>query len=123
MSAAWLTAFTALAAAVGALLAWGGRVGWRLITRTLNFLDDWAGEAPRPGVAARPGVMARLLAMERAVAEVRAETKPNGGSSLRDVVHRTANDVADVKTDVGELRRRVEQFERERERREGRPYA
>lgn len=123
MSAAWLTALAALVTAIGGLVVWGLRQVWRLITRTMRFLDDWAGEAPRPGVPARPGVMARLLAMERAVVEVRAETKPNGGSSLRDVVHRTANDVSDVKTDVGELRRRIEQFERERERREGTPHA
>jgi hypothetical protein len=118
VNAAWLTAFTALAAAVGGLLVWGGRLAWRLITRTLNFLDDWAGEGARPGVEARPGVMARLLAMERAVAEVRAETRPNGGHSLRDVVHRTANDVADIKADQAAMRARIEQFEHQRQERD-----
>ena len=119
MNVAWLTAFTALAAAGGGLLLWSGRLGWRLVTRTLNFLDDWAGEPPRPGVEARPGVMARLQDLEAGLARVLAETRPDHGHSLRDVVHRAAGDVADVKTDVGELRRRVELFEREREQREG----
>lgn len=114
MNAAWLTAFTALAAAVGGLLVWCGRWAARILSRTMRFLDDWQGEPARPGIEARPGVMARLLAMEHAVAEVRAETKPNGGSSLRDVVHRTANDVADIKADQAAMRQRMEQIERQR---------
>lgn len=118
MNAAWVTAFTALAAALGGLAAWGGRLAWRLITRTLNFLDDWAGQPARPGVEAHPGVMARMMAMERKLADVQAETKPNGGSSLRDVVHRTANDVADIKTEQSAMRARIEQFERQRQRRD-----
>lgn len=42
-----------------------------------QFLEDWSGEAARPGVPARPGVMARLAAVEH-------ELKPNGGSSFYD---------------------------------------
>ncbi|HEV2376227.1 MAG TPA: hypothetical protein VGS19_29165 [Streptosporangiaceae bacterium] len=118
VSAAWLTAFTALAVAVAGLLAWSARWAVRILVRTTRFLDDYFGEPAREGVAARPGVMARLASMERDLAEVRAETKPNGGHSLRDVVHRTASDVAAVRTQMTRLAGRVEQIEREREKRE-----
>lgn len=118
MSAAWLTALSALIAAIGGVVVWALRLAFRLTSRTMRFLDDYFGEPAREGVAARPGVMARLAAMERSLAEVRAETKPNGGHSLRDVVHRTANDVADIKTDQAAMRARIEQFEQQRQRRD-----
>lgn len=118
MSAAWITALSSLVVAMIALLGWCGRMVWRITARTTRFLDDYFGEPARAGQPARLGVMARLEALEHTLAEVRAETKPNGGTSLRDVVHRTADDVARVKTDVGELRRRVEQFERQRQERD-----
>lgn len=118
LSAAWITALSSLVVAVIALLGWCGRMAWRVTARTSRFLDDYFGEAARPGQPERPGVMARLQALERTLADVRAETKPNGGTSLRDVVHRAADDAAKVKADVGELRRRVEQFERQRQERD-----
>ena len=114
MSAAWITALSSLVVAVLALLGWLGRTVWRIISRTTRFLDDYFGEPARAGQPERPGVMARLQALERTLSDVRAETKPNGGTSLRDVVHRAANDAADVKRQVTRLAGRVEQIEQQR---------
>ncbi len=110
-TAAWLTALATLAAVIGGVLVWCARKAWRVLSRTMRFLDDYFGEPARDGVPARPGVMARLGAVEAATARVLAETQPNGGSSLRDVVHRTAADVA-------QMRQRMEQFERQRQERD-----
>ncbi|MFF4989618.1 hypothetical protein ACFY19_20665 [Streptosporangium saharense] len=60
-----------------------------VIKRVHNALDDWQGEAARPGVPARLGVMARLEAIE-------AQLKPNGGSSTRDVVNRVEASVRQI---------------------------
>lgn len=49
--------------------------------RVQNFLDDWNGELPRPGIPARPGFPERIASIE-------AELKTNHGSSLRDAVNR-----------------------------------
>jgi hypothetical protein len=111
MDPAWITAALALAAAVGGLAAWGIRWTWRILSRTTTFLDDYFGEPARDGVAARPGVMSRLQAVEDSLAHVVAETRPNHGNSLRDVVARTAQDVAD-------MRGRMELFETQRAGRE-----
>jgi hypothetical protein len=100
----WLTAATALAVAVVGCFAWFGRQAWRLLLRTQDFLDDWAGHPERKGVPAKPGVMERLQTVEHIVTQVRVELYPNGGGSLRDVVHRTAADVAEIKSEQGRLR-------------------
>lgn len=116
MTAEWVGAIAGAVAASAALLArWPGRWIWRLLRGTMEFLEDWKGEPARPGFPARPGVPERLENVEKITAEVRAETQPNGGTSLRDVVHRTAADVAELKTSLGQLTGRVELFEQQRE--------
>ncbi|WP_181387239.1 hypothetical protein [Streptomyces sp. Act143] len=93
--------------AVDGVLVWGGAISlllgvgtavWRvgraalqLFQRTTQFLDDWYGEGPRPGVPARPGVLERMAGMEERLARVYHEVYPNGGDSLRDAVNQ-AND-------------------------------
>ncbi|MYR61126.1 hypothetical protein GTY54_34515 [Streptomyces sp. SID625] len=90
--------------AVDALLVWGGAVTlvvgvagtlWRVLRgvshltgRAGQFLDDWYGEGPRPGVPSRPGVMERLGVLEDYLRSVQHEVKPNSGHSLRDAVDR-----------------------------------
>ena len=118
VGAAWVTAATALAVAVAGGLAFAARWAWRILSRTRDFLDDWAGEPARPGVPERPGVMSRLQSAESLIERVLAETMPNGGSSLRDVVHRTAGDVNAVKADLTAMRGRMELFEKQRHNRE-----
>jgi hypothetical protein len=118
MTAGWAGV---LVAAVGVILvpaAWCARWAWKLMMRTRDFLDDWAGSPARHGVNARPGMMERLQRVERVTDEIRAETRPNGGNSLRDVVHRTAADVAAIKGDQAAMRARVELFEHQREERD-----
>lgn len=128
LSPAWLVAFVALITLVGGIVGWIVRKLLKIFSRTTQFLDDYFGEPSRPGVPERKGVMARLHDVELQVAasvkasqEVLAETKPNKGHSLRDVVHRTSTDVTTVKQQVGELQKRVEEIERGRERREQNP--
>ena len=118
MSPAWFSALIALAAAAAGLAAWGLRWAWRILRQTGHFLDDWKGEPERDGLPATPGVMARLHSMEQIVAGISMEVHPNGGHSLRDVVHQTAGDVAQIKTGQAEMRRRMELFETERSVRE-----
>ena len=115
MDPGWIATITALAVALAAAASWAARQSWRILMRTRDFLDDWAGHPPRPGVDAAPGVMERLQRVEKITTEIRAETQPNGGVSMRDVLHRTAAGVSDVKDDVAKLAGRVELFEHQRE--------
>ena len=115
MSAAWLTAFVALAVAVFGILGWVARYGWRFARRGMHFLDDWQGEPAHDGLAATPGVMARLKGVEAVVASISAEMHPNGGTSLRDVVHKTAAGVAEIKAEQAAVRTRLELFDAKRE--------
>jgi len=108
MDPAWIVAAVALATAVIGCLAWCARQAWRILVRTTQFLDDYFGEPGRPGVPSRPGVMARLQAVEASIAHVVAETSPNHGKSLRDIVHRTAEDVAEIKAEQAAMRDRME---------------
>ena len=54
MDPAWLTALTALAVAVFGVLGWAARYGWRVLRRTMHFLDDWGGEEAHDGLGPRP---------------------------------------------------------------------
>lgn len=62
--------------------------------------------------------MARLGSLEESLAHVVAETKPDHGHSLRDVIGRIELDVAEIKTDQGSMRKRIELFETQRAGRE-----
>jgi len=104
----WIGAITAVAALAATFAAWVVRGVWRIFGRTSRFLDDYFGEPARPGVLARPGVMARLTAVEDMTRTIRAETQPNGGSSMRDAIHGIAGDVADVKDEQVRLRTQIE---------------
>ncbi|MFE3122265.1 hypothetical protein ACFXHD_02465 [Streptomyces hydrogenans] len=88
--------------ALDTALVWGGAVSlvagllavvWRAVRAALrlgrkldHFMDDWAGEAARPGVPPRPGVVQRLTSLEERQSRVEHELYPNGGGSLRDAV-------------------------------------
>lgn len=56
----------AILAVFGVLVALQRAVSWllRTLRKLGEFLEDWAGETPRPGVAGRLGVMARLERIE-----------------------------------------------------------
>src|SRR5208282_3263058 len=111
MDPAWITAIVAVAVAVIGCAAWAARWGVRLLIGTHDFLTDW------------PKMKAAVAALQEEIADIKAETKPNGGSSLRDVVHRTAEDVAEIKAEQATVRVRLEMFDAHRAEREGGPGA
>lgn len=68
----WLDVFVvagSIAAGLGLLALIGKVVRWMLRTwkRITDFLDDWNGEPPRPGVDARPGFPDRIASLEHTV--------------------------------------------------------
>ena len=75
-----------------------------MLRRVGHFLDDYQGQPSRDGRPATPGFMGRLGSVEEMVAKVLQETTTNGGQSLRDVVQKTAADVADIKDEQGRVR-------------------
>jgi len=108
---AWVAAIAAASTGAGAFLLWLLRLLWRTVRRTIQFLDDFFGEPPRDGLPPRRGVMATLAEHEKLLSRLVAETEPNGGTSLRDVVARTAQDVADVLDEQTAVRARLEAFD------------
>ena len=107
MDPTWLAAGTAVAAIAAAAYK-PLQLAWRLLRDTHEFLGEWRGTSAHNGLEATPGVVARLAALEKLGEKLVAETQPNGGNSLRDIVHRTALDVADVKDEQARLRTQIE---------------
>ena len=114
MSAAWVASLTALAVAVFGLATWVGRHGWRLLRGTYEFLDEWGGRPAHRGIPATPGIVARLTEHEKLLSQLVAETQPNGGSSLRDLMARTERAVDEIKAEQAKMRARMEQLETQR---------
>ncbi|MEW2631775.1 hypothetical protein AB0903_08980 [Streptomyces sp. NPDC048389] len=83
----WSLAAVAICAGLGLLwrLVRGVR---RIATRVDDFVDDWQGTPPRPGVPGRAGVMERLDGIEARVTRIEHEVRPNSGLSMRDAVDR-----------------------------------
>ncbi len=93
---AWVAALSPFILAILGFTFWALRWGVRLLIGTHQFLADW------------PRMKAAITSLQQEVAEVKAETRPNGGNSLRDVVHRIGSDVADVKDEQARLRTQIE---------------
>lgn len=109
----------AVSAILGACYAIGkaGTWAWRVMRQLARLADALLGAPPGPGdKSGRPGVLEQLAAIHDAIqdqhkmiqdqgsqiaelqerlAYVEAQMKPNGGSSLRDVVERIASPVAE----------------------------
>ncbi len=102
-------AIAATAAGVGGV-AYLGRGGYRASRAVHRLVDLVAGRPERwPGdPEARPGVAQRLETIDAAIADVRsevaaidAELHPNSGSSLRDQVDATRDQVAQMARATG----------------------
>jgi hypothetical protein len=104
----WIAALVALVVALVGGVAWAARWAWRILRRIVHFLDDYGGQPARDGLPARPGLMARLGGVEEQLAHVVAETSPNHGRSIRDMVIKTASDVADIKAEQAKVRETLE---------------
>ena len=115
MDSGWVTAAVALAVAVAGGCAWLGRRTWHVLHGAQEFLEDWKGHPQRPGVEGTPGVMARLQTVEFILGEVRTQVFPNSGGSLRDIVHRTAGDVSEIKDEQVRVRGELTKIQRERQ--------
>lgn len=87
MSSLNLGTVAASLAALAVILGFA-RVLFRLFRRTGHFLDDWNGEAPRPGQPPRPGVLEQLASVQAEQTRVSKELQHNGGGSLKDAVKR-----------------------------------
>ena len=105
MTAAWVAA----GAAVVAALVAAKPLHWiiKLLLGTHEFIHDW------------PKVKADVAELRQQVADIKAETRPNGGSSMHDVIARAASDVADIKHEQAKMHARMEQLETRRAEREG----
>jgi hypothetical protein len=114
VSAAWVTAATALAVAACGGAAYCLRWAWRATRRVSHFLDDYSGQPARDGLPERPGFMARLASVEKSLEHVVQETSPNHDKSLRDIVIRTAADVTDIKDEQVRVRADLAALQRER---------
>ncbi|MBB4915104.1 hypothetical protein [Streptosporangium saharense] len=88
---AWVDVFVIIGiVGTGVALLWKAVAGLMVKVRRLShFLDDWNGEAARPGVPYRPGFPERVAVIEQ-------ELRPNHGSSLRDAVDRLERGVRRV---------------------------
>ena len=106
MDPTWIGVGAAVAGVI--LAAKPLRWAWRLLSGTHEFLAEWGGKPAHNGLPVTPGVMARLAALEVLGEKLVDETQPNGGNSLRDIVHRTARDVADIKDEQSRLRAQIE---------------
>lgn len=104
MSPEWVAALTALVVAVFTGAAWLAARAWRILRRVVHFLDDYAGRPAIDGRPAVPGFMARLSLVEEQLTHVVAETSPNHGTSLRDLVHQTAADVAVIRDEQAKIK-------------------
>ncbi|MFE9923259.1 hypothetical protein ACFYQA_17240 [Streptomyces sp. NPDC005774] len=94
----WSLAVVAIAGVLA--LAWRAVRGVRRIAERLDdFVDDWNGVGPRPGVPERPGVMTRLTQIEGRLSSMEHELQPNSGQTLRDAVNRVDRRTRDLAND------------------------
>lgn len=94
MSAAWVAAIAAIITAVIAVKP--AHWLYRLLIGTHDFITDW------------PRMKNAIADLQEQVADIKAETKPNGGSSMRDVISRAAAVTDDIKDEQSRLRTQIE---------------
>lgn len=88
---AFIISVSGTTTALGALI-----VGFRrTFRRLMDLMDDWSGEAERPGVPGRPGVMERLRVIEDRIESIEYHGQPNHGGSSYDAMMRAIKSISD----------------------------
>jgi hypothetical protein len=108
MDPGWVTAGIAFATVVIGLVGWGFRWLWRTGQRVTHFMDDYFGEAARPGHKARLGSLERLENLENITENILHEVKLNSGQSIKDVVNRTEAAVTVMQGQIESIARQVQ---------------
>jgi hypothetical protein len=67
-----------------------------------DFMRDWVGEEEAPGRDRIPGVMERLNKLD-------GELSHNGGSSIKDAVHRIENMLCNLDDRMGVMEEKLEE--------------
>ena len=67
-----------------------------------SFMRDWVGEEAEPGRDRTPGVMERLNKLD-------GELSHNGGSSIKDAVHRIENLLCNLDDRMGTMEEKLEE--------------
>lgn len=84
---------------------------WKFSIAWNDFMRDWKGDSHKDGRAATPGVIARLEKLEVGLRTVKAEVKPNGGKSIKDVVNRIETRLEEGNEKFNSLDRRIDRIE------------
>jgi len=84
---------------------------WKFSIAWNDFMRDWKGDSHNDGRAATPGVIARLEKLEVGLRTVKAEVKPNGGKSIKDVVNRIETRLEEGNEKFNSLDRRIDRIE------------
>ena len=84
---------------------------WKFSIAWNDFMRDWKGDSHKDGRAATPGVIARLEKLEVGLRTVKAEVKPNGGKSIKDVVNRIETRLEEGNEKFNSLDRRIGRIE------------
>jgi len=96
VTSGWATVVVAASVALAVLIGWSGRWLIRLLIGTFKFIYvEW------------PNVAESIGGLRTEIAAIKAETQPNDGRSLRDVIQHIREDVADVKQEQAAVRREL----------------
>jgi hypothetical protein len=85
---------------------------WKFSIAWNDFMRDWKGTVHDDGRAPVTGVIARLENLENGLRTVKAEVKPNGGKSIKDVVNRIETRLEEGNEMFDSLDTRIDRIER-----------
>ena len=92
MTAGWVAAAAAVAGVVLAAVTYAGRLTWQLLRGTWQIIGDW--QTMKDAIAD----------LQAEVADVKAETKPNDGHSMRDDIMQMHQTVQEIQAEQAAVR-------------------